>query len=84
MTVGGGFGLVQPQRRPSVPPGQSYSGCCQPVSTNSVRTRLPDYPNKEVAAKVSVRHLLTHTGGTGDIFGPEFERHRLALQEHRD
>jgi D-alanyl-D-alanine carboxypeptidase len=45
---------------------------------------LPDYPNKQVAAKVTVRHLLTHTGGTGDIFGPEFDRHRLALREHRD
>jgi D-alanyl-D-alanine carboxypeptidase len=45
---------------------------------------LPDYPNKEVAAKVTVRHLLTHTGGTGDIFGPEFEEHRLKLREHRD
>jgi D-alanyl-D-alanine carboxypeptidase len=45
---------------------------------------LPDYPNKEVAAKVTVRHLLTHTGGTGDIFGPAFERKRLALREHRD
>ena len=45
---------------------------------------LPGYPNKQVAAKVTVRHLLTHTGGTGDIFGPQFDQHRLQLHEHRD
>jgi D-alanyl-D-alanine carboxypeptidase len=45
---------------------------------------LPDYPNTDLASKVTVRHLLTHTGGTGDIFGPEFERNRLTLREHRD
>jgi len=28
---------------------------------------LKDYPNKEMATKVTVRHLLTHTGGTGPI-----------------
>jgi CubicO group peptidase (beta-lactamase class C family) len=37
-----------------------------------------------VATKVTVRHLLTHTGGTGDIFGPEFDRNRLQLREHAD
>jgi CubicO group peptidase (beta-lactamase class C family) len=45
---------------------------------------LPDYPNKDVASGVTVRHLLTHTGGTGDIFGPEFELNRLKLREHHD
>jgi CubicO group peptidase (beta-lactamase class C family) len=45
---------------------------------------LPDYPNKDVATKVTVRHLLTHTGGTGDIFGPEFAKNRLNLRTHSD
>ncbi|HEY8472606.1 MAG TPA: serine hydrolase domain-containing protein [Natronosporangium sp.] len=37
-----------------------------------VGTYLPDYPNREVATKVTVHHLLTHTGGTGEIFEPEY------------
>ncbi len=41
---------------------------------------LPDYPNKDLAAKVTIYQLLTHTGGTGDIFGPEFQAHRLELR----
>jgi D-alanyl-D-alanine carboxypeptidase len=45
---------------------------------------LPDYPNKAVAAKVTVNELLTHTGGTGDIFGPERDRHRDALKTPAD
>ena len=45
---------------------------------------LTDYPNKDVASKVTVRHLLTHTGSTGDFFGPEFARNRLTLREHAD
>jgi D-alanyl-D-alanine carboxypeptidase len=45
---------------------------------------LPDYPNTNVAAKVKVRRLLSHTGGTGDIFGPAFDAHRLELKTLQD
>jgi CubicO group peptidase (beta-lactamase class C family) len=44
---------------------------------------LTDYPNKEVAV-VTIHELLTHTGGTGDIFGPEFDAHRLELHTLQD
>ena len=33
---------------------------------------LPDYPNREVAEKVQIHHLLTHTSGLGDYFTPTF------------
>ncbi len=44
-----------------------------------IGTYLTNYPNKDVAGRVTVRHLLTHTGGTGDIFTPEFIEHRTGL-----
>ena len=52
--------------------------------TDPIGKYLTDYPNQEIAAKVTVHHLLTHTGGTGDIFGPEFEKHRLELRTLQD
>jgi CubicO group peptidase (beta-lactamase class C family) len=33
---------------------------------------LTNYPNEALGSAVTIHHLLTHTGGTGDIFGPEF------------
>jgi D-alanyl-D-alanine carboxypeptidase len=48
--------------------------------TAPLGTYLTDYANREVATEVTIHHLLTHTGGTGDIFGPEFEAHREELR----
>jgi D-alanyl-D-alanine carboxypeptidase len=45
---------------------------------------LTDYPNKELAAKVTIGELLTNTGGTGDIWGPEYDKHRLELHTPQD
>ena len=45
-----------------------------------IRTYLPDYPNADLASRVTPHHLLTHTGGTGDIFGPQFMAHRSELR----
>lgn len=50
----------------------------------SLGTYLPDYPNREVAEQVTIHHLLTHTGGTGNIFGPEFDAHREELRTLAD
>jgi CubicO group peptidase (beta-lactamase class C family) len=45
---------------------------------------LTGYPNPDVATKVTVAHLLSHTGGTGDIFGPDFERQKASLRSTKD
>jgi D-alanyl-D-alanine carboxypeptidase len=45
---------------------------------------LPDYPNREVATKVTIHQLLTHTGGTGNISFPDFLAHRRELRTHAD
>jgi CubicO group peptidase (beta-lactamase class C family) len=51
---------------------------------DTVGQYLTDYPNKDVASKVTIRQLLSHTGGTGDIFGPDFDAHRRELRTIAD
>jgi D-alanyl-D-alanine carboxypeptidase len=45
---------------------------------------LADYPNHELANSVTVRQLLDHTGGTGDIFNEAFFKHRDQFREISD
>jgi hypothetical protein len=52
--------------------------------TDPLGKYITDYPNQDIATKVTIHQLLTHTGGTGDIFGPEFNKHRRELRTLKD
>jgi D-alanyl-D-alanine carboxypeptidase len=52
--------------------------------TDPLAKALPKYANQNLANKVTIHHLLTHTGGTGDIFGPEYDKQRLELRTLAD
>src|SRR5438046_8093507 len=44
-----------------------------------ISKHLPDYPNKEVAAKVTIHQLLTHTSGLGMYWNDKFMAQREKL-----
>ena len=45
---------------------------------DTVGQHLPDYANKDVREQVTIRHLLTHTSGLGEMFNAlKNERERL-------
>ena len=48
---------------------------------DTVGKHLPDYPNKDMAARVRVHHLLTHTSGLGDYFSPAFFANRSKISK---
>jgi CubicO group peptidase (beta-lactamase class C family) len=53
---------------------------------DTISQHLPDYPNQDVADRVTIHHLLTHTSGLGDIFTEAYletpkDRYR-ALQDY--
>ena len=47
--------------------------------TDTVAKVLPDYSNKEVAEKVTIHHLLTHTSGMGMYWNGKFMEQREKL-----
>jgi CubicO group peptidase (beta-lactamase class C family) len=45
---------------------------------------LEGYPNADIASTVTIDNLLTHSGGTGDIFTPEYFAKRLEVRDTKD
>lgn len=52
--------------------------------SDSIGGLLPDFPDTPLARSVTVRHLLTHTGGTGDFFGIDYDAHASELHSPAD
>jgi CubicO group peptidase (beta-lactamase class C family) len=52
--------------------------------TDTVGKHLPDYPNKEVAAKVTIHHLLTHSSGLGDTYSAKYICRKGVLKQIKD
>ena len=48
--------------------------------TDTVGKVLPDYPNKEIAEKVTIHQLLTHTSGMGNYFNEKFQANLKSLK----
>ena len=51
---------------------------------DTVGTHLTDYPNKEVAQKVTIHHLLTHSSGLGDTYSAKYICRKGVLRQVRD
>jgi D-alanyl-D-alanine carboxypeptidase len=45
---------------------------------------LPDYPNQDAARNVTLRQLLNHTSGMGEVFVKDFSKISGSLKTHRD
>ncbi|WP_224249371.1 serine hydrolase domain-containing protein [Hyalangium gracile] len=52
--------------------------------TDTIASLLPAHPDTALARQVTVKHLLTHTGGTGDFFGADYDAHAAELHTPSD
>lgn len=51
---------------------------------DTVGKHLPDYPNKDVANKVTIHQLLTHTSGLGSYWNARFDANRKTIKSVSD
>jgi CubicO group peptidase (beta-lactamase class C family) len=51
---------------------------------DTVGKHLPDYPNKEVANKVTIHQLLTHTSGLGSYWNAKFDAKKAGIRTVAD
>jgi CubicO group peptidase (beta-lactamase class C family) len=52
--------------------------------TDTVGKHLTDYPNKDVAQKVTIHHLLTHSSGLGDTYSAKYICRKGILRQVKD
>jgi CubicO group peptidase (beta-lactamase class C family) len=52
--------------------------------TDTIAALLPSYPDTPLAQQVTIEHLLTHSGGTGDFFGADYDAHQAELRTPDD
>ena len=52
--------------------------------SDTVSKILPDYPNKKVADKITIHHLLSHSSGLGDYHGAKYICSKNVLRQVRD
>jgi D-alanyl-D-alanine carboxypeptidase len=52
--------------------------------TDTVAALLPAYPETLLARQATIAHLLSHSGGTGDFFGAEYDAHQAELRTPSD
>lgn len=51
---------------------------------DTVGKHLPDYPNKDVAGKVTIHQLLTHTSGLGSYWNAKFDAKKATIKSVSD
>ncbi len=52
--------------------------------SDTVAKHLPDYPNRDVAERVTIHHLLTHTSGMGSYWNEKYDQTWTTLREVAD